>query len=1315
MISQIDLTKMESPFVDEVPGVFHNHQVCVIYVDRRCFMGGAETFNDVDYTITTVQQIVNQQSHKLLQNPVELMRTVRTLQVIAYNSFLGNTLTDKNISEIVADNVFKGPENSGGGSYNIRASYLSGPTGEFIPKVQQYVETVRDENDGVKGWRLFYVANDKEFSFDRAFVNYCEIQRKLANKRQDKKSTTEDERRILPFTLENEWFDRAVQSYYDDVFTENELNRIQGGDPMSVEYPASIYKVFSLERAIKWEQIQQSSNSYDVEDYMVPVEANVHMEDDGFGNDIVATNTDTFKIVFPSQAYKVHSRLTQPSIFFSIPLENFHVQKDYTNETEEEKILRLKEERERLFRETPPQNSVDAFKKLVLEKRQQGILLIWKKTAEFERLFQSMMRSDTMCPASIAAYKWFQQLPTDQSFVIVPTELIDPHLTFTGNMLALDSFMLENVMNIMHLHHEMMLLLIAFLSAGDIEAKGEVRMNIMLNGPASSGKSHMMNETMELMIPGTYLEVASQTKNAMTTDENTNGMGQFFDEVPAHFLDLGDGNGNSVAKTSLSKGKVVNKMCFIGKEKAVRETIETVTYCKCLNIFGSNPGENAFAIPIISRFACLPVTLRDHPTRNEVTETFAEQDEDNTDDTPRVQYQRQWRIRFFIAYVLQLLIRVGFCPRPDVLLPAVLIQKIRKMMIRAGYRLDSRHYFRLMIMTQCVCFFTAIARVFNTEEFFKKDTPFRINHVLECIPFLECTREHIITALGLLFPSMVKPNTDYVLETIYSIIQDQPGDSRYLVRYKDGVKEIDYNYFVLDVSHSSTAFGKDMINNVCDKILQRMNHSSETLSRDNVHDVIKWIERYGSYKRRFRFISAGKWVKLDEPIMGVRMYMREVGTQCGLVICREYLELMLDKKGKLRPDCTVNGLLYDCVRNLLKGTPMKDKHRYITGSMRRFAGKAWAFDVYDEHEYQEMKKKSRIILAEKMAAYTIISKKTNEGDAPVYNRPDESDKIIDVDVGITTKEQLKLNEEWDEKEQEQMKLEAEWYAIGKGAWNENEEKRMYAYRKENLQYRYEYENEEEFRERLWEERKVVEEKQRVIFIDEKIAAMAKKREITTEDFLRKVGKKYVNKRGCELETEDDYIDVGRMHMESLNEQEWLDLKEKKLDDDICLFGQAIWRANRRRFQHEKIAKIDEDLEGFMTVKCYMKWSPHRKEMSLAQYIRNELRKIDPELKMTLDELAHARWLNKLDLEPEDVTEYEAPPDMEYLFENYPKSMEPVNFIQEYHVYDELRELVAPTGTTTTTTTKRLVVDTGSKAKKQRTVETIENEFTNTMI
>jgi hypothetical protein len=1280
-------------------------------------MGGAETFNDVDFTITTAQQMVNQQSHKLLQNPVELMRTVRTLQVITYNSFLGNTLTDKNIAEIVADNVFKGHENSGGGSYNIRASYLNGPTGEFIPKVQQYVETVRDENDGVKGWRLFYVANDKEFSFDRAFVNYCNIQRRLANKPHHKKQTTDDEKRILPFTVENDWFDKAVQSYYDEVFTENDLNRIQGGDPMSVEYPASIHKVFSLERAIKWEQIQQGSNLYEKEHYVQAVgapDAPSVTYDFMASEEVVATSSETFRIMFPRQAYKVHSRLTQPSIFFSIPLENFHVQKDYANETEEEKILRMKEERERLFRETPPQNSVDAFKKMILEKIQMGVFPTWKKTAEFERLFQSMMRSDTMCPASIAAYKWFQQLPTNTSFVIIPSELIDPHLTFTGNMLALDSYMLENVMNIMHLHHEMMVSLLAFFSAGDIEAKGEVRMHIMFNGPPSSGKSHMMNVTMELLIPDTYAEVASQTKNAMTTDENTNGMGQFYDEAPGHFLDSGDGNGNSIAKTQLSKGKLTNKMCFIGKEKAVRETIETVTHCKSLNIFGSNPGENAFALPIVSRFACFPVTLRDHPTRNEVTETFAEQDEEDTDNSARVKYTRQWHIRYFVAYVLHLMIRVKVCPRPDVLLPAVLIQKIRKMMIRAGYRLDSRHYFRLMIMTMCVCFFSAIARVFNTEQFYTKDTPFRISHVLKCIPFLECTREHIVIALGMLFPSMVKANTDYVLETIYSIIQDQPGETRYLVRYKDGVKEIDYNYLVLDVSHTSTAFGKDMINDVCDKILQRMNHSSETLSRDNVHDVIKWIERYGSFKRRFRYISSAKWVKLDTPVIGIRMHMRELGTQRGLVISREYIELLLDKKGKIRPDCSVNGLLHECVHELLKDVPAKD--RYITGSMRRYVGKAWAFDVYDEHEYQAMKQKSKVVLAEKMAAYAVISKHksgtVNEGNAPVFNQADEADKIIDVDVGVTTEEQLRMNEEWEDQEREQIKLESQWFDTGKGAWNESEEKRMYAYRKENRGFRHANETEEAFQDRLWENREQVEEQHRQVFMENKIKDLAGKKNMEVKQFLFKVGEKYVAKRGYRLDESMDNIDVGRLYMESTFTQDWIEATQEKVDNDMTLFGQAIWRANKKRYQDETLVKIDEDLESFMTAKCYMKWSPHRKEMSLARYIRNELKKTDPELKMTLDELAHARWMKKLQMDPEDVEDYNLPVDTEYLFENYPKSMEPVNFIREFKVYEELHQLV--TGNDPAPV-KRIVTGSAGKAKKQRTVETVENDTVNMMI
>jgi len=1275
-------------------------QVCVMYVDFQNLMGGAKTFSDAETT----------QSESLPLNPMSVLRGLRTLQVLAYNSNLGVMLNAKQKKHLAnvgfqtytgmdADaQALEGPESMDCGTQQCFIQTSEG----LRPKIAQHVVTLRGDHEEVLGWLVFYISRDEDFDFDLAFMNYCDIESERARKRTGSMSraalvaaVNKEYGAIKPYTSVEDWKRFFAFGYYGPTMTKAGFFHANGTKLDASANPLNHHKLFSIERALWWHNKIHKRHRQKIE---YCVFSGMDNDNGGMGEDGTMDYTpdpeETFTLMYPEEAYDVPYEKMSPTVFFSLKIEELYADVG-TNETKEgeeedegyyrglgedadiEDLVRIRQIRENLQTEAKVQSQFEGLRNLIATKQQKvdewmekqarrenGEIeedeededeeeapehtMEWCKGPECDRLYQAAMRTDEECPVSIAAYNWFINKPRGFSVVTpVTQDLCDERLTFFGNMLARDMLRIEEDVGILHLHVELMLLSTATLMIPDIEGDCDVMMHVMMSGPPACGKSNLQKQLMGMMIPKTYEEISVQTKMSMTVNQVFNGLLLVYDETPDIFKDEGDGSMLSQIKTIMTKGVIYVQQCHINPETGERVNIPTEAKRKCMLLLNTNDGEGAFPEAVVSRLAILWAPKRDRYGRDEVQEQFV------FDSVPekkerRDDYREECRKRQFIAICIHLWTRLGVIPRINTLIPSILIPKIKNIITAAGYRLDNRMNYRLMIQVKNLCIYDAINRVFFTETYFPKGTPFRFNHVLECAKYLVCRREHVWTALGMLMPSMVKPYVDQVLETMYDMIMLQSETGRYSKKKVPDSEfpVVDYDYYIVDTCEYTPDKYGNVLNEVSIMIENFMQTScTERLSRNNIRDVLSWLRDSGNVKSYYTFETELKWKRRPSPVYLPKIKLKDTGRPRGVCILKEWLENMTDERGKLRLDSSMHGLLLKCIGGTMTDEYKDSGLKYITGLSLRSKGKPYVFDVFCGREYSR-----RVRVSEE--AYR--TKHIN-----FFSDPVNGERLY---------EQYKNGEaEADAIRRELNTLEAE-LALHKETgiqnWSRDAEMYMYAYRVDT---REEDEEESEYISRRWRSKQMEEEADFNEYVSVHLGPVLEEEDgedvengsfSETYKSLVDLGKQILGANGNHTRREY-YLRGYAMKLARLTD-EWRANQEKLVEQDQLKLGEAMTRAAREIEAEDDDMNIDPELEGYFKAVCGITWFKDVNAKSEKQAVSKRILSYNKD-NLSLDDLAQQKWVEKLLLDKRPS--FGMPKGAKFKFCNYPHSVVPKDFLR----------------------------------------------------
>lgn len=964
------------------------HQLCALFIDSRCVQDGGHTFTDYQKNTQFTDAI------GMPYNPLTIARILHTFQAITSNAYLGYFIDTKR-KKILAGcgggpaSKKKGEEeeDEGDAAETTKGRNFVYHKGEQIPTVMQYVEPLFNEATKERlGWFIYYISYDFEFSFDLALINYCDIEQLKQQKsaaRYQKAMAEEGE--VRPFDSVHKWVETAVNDYTGGKFWDNKDTIKAMQRLTNASNPAQFHKVFSLERAIFWLAFQRLEKRY-VNEYQSTLCAPADPDADLFADEAEEESSNegeepkgpSVTIRFPyRKAYELHASKKSKK-FFSVPFDEFERDTEKIFDNEAQRMLYSKREREGLDQPSKALTAFQSMKETItklrlgyekeeLEKGKEGYefraqarLMAWAEQRSTDLLIQAVLSSYEDCPATVKCYEYYTEKQriegTPNPVIVTPIRLVHESLTFLGNVMAHDALKAEYAVGVLHLHQELAMLLMISLMAFNICSTLGVVFHAFFSGPASSGKSQLLKWIGQALIKGTTENLSYQTKLAMTSDANTNGIILLADEAGSSFAPGKDQEKEDLMKEILTRGKVNIDQIFIDKDTGRRRQIKTEAN-KMVMVFGAmNPAfTSIFKAPMLSRICQGYVPIRERPDRQAFAETFARQDD------PRMariasDYMDQHRKRQMISSNLFTWMDLGLLPPINTAVPQALIPLAMNVLREAGYRCDDRVMFRLMIATQAACLSESNSRVFFTEDYFPKGTPFHFSHVLKVAPLLWCTREQFWYALGTTFFSIVNPFIDCVLETIWELIGEQ--STKFPSDRTCGVDTYDYNYYLLDISRGHTLNKSEYIcPSVAEMIMRRMRKSDrELLSVENIMDVLRWLEGRGAMDGYYNYRSADERWRRSRPVPMNILKVKTSGSQgYGMEFCREFMDGMIDpKKGHVRRERSFEGLLDKC---LLATAPPLTKERasaprkmFIKGLTDRLSFRPHYYKTFDPVE-----------------------------------------------------------------------------------------------------------------------------------------------------------------------------------------------------------------------------------------------------------------------------------------------------------------------------------------------------------------------------
>jgi hypothetical protein len=261
-------------------------------------------------------------------------------------------------------------------------------------------------------------------------------------------------------------------------------------------------------------------------------------------------------------------------------------------------------------------------------------------------------------PIKIMA-KWAKE---EKTWTTAPQQVVDPKMTYFGNMMAADMLHLEKDMRISTTHTVLLRVLINGL--GCYRYKLDLHNNVIMMGQGATGKSHILDTIAEMLIDGTTSKVSHSTDKAATIDTDNNDHISLFHEMPPGLMGSdrsGAETGNHIIKDMMTSCQVVTVSIHVDND--VGRRVATKFISECVGVILACTNERGDKIPeaLATRMIKIIVNeyLRTKFSVNEMTSDIVGIDgEEEREDgpTPKEIFFRKWRVRQLMCNMVEKMI-----------------------------------------------------------------------------------------------------------------------------------------------------------------------------------------------------------------------------------------------------------------------------------------------------------------------------------------------------------------------------------------------------------------------------------------------------------------------------------------------------------------------------------------------------------------------------------------------------------------------------------------------------------------------------------
>ena len=380
---------------------------------------------------------------------------------------------------------------------------------------------------------------------------------------------------------------------------------------------------------------------------------------------------------------------------------------------------------------------------------------------------------------------------------IVPIKLKHQNMSVFGHR-ACDAMMVYHTLyQVASAHRECYWVLTARLDAFRHEHK--LHLNAMFVGDAATSKSFLQQQ-LELNSVGlTAKTLTYQTSKAGAVDHDDNHFVRLFDEVPAAFLhDPKNKVDEPALKMKLVEQLVSHERPHIDEDTGVRTKKTGLSSCIDVIIGASNESRLAFSPALRTRFHWFESekTMSENSIRKcqQAMRTMkAEQKHKQRKEIASHQFEQGY------ACLIWQFIRMGAIEKPDTSIVGIVMERFGIELGNYGIKMDTREWARVEMLAlnlsimraKQILYCTVTGKYANVDHFHPEQ-------LLDAEPFLICTEEIVLHAIGLEFDSVVSKSQSKILPAIWKMHKRNPA-------YKISGADVDPNYIELTGTMKSVA------------------------------------------------------------------------------------------------------------------------------------------------------------------------------------------------------------------------------------------------------------------------------------------------------------------------------------------------------------------------------------------------------------------------------------------------------------------------------------------------------------------------------
>lgn len=684
---------------------------------------------------------------------------------------------------------------------------------KYYPRVDQYIQAIPDKETGaIIGWRFFYVQVDPNFNMDQALMSQFfwltdDLDGKPINQETTDRLLVRDQRH---------WVESIVGTYprpssieFDPSNPYEECNR-QLNDSNN---NASFVRVFRANHIINESIFRDRAPHIYLSSARYTDEAKpgcIHFPGAGaiyvphrerhpdFIHHVALLENALTRAIINRLSPKIRTYVIEQRYEKTINERRLHSgDGDVLRQVKEANQSEIDEMEEKL-------NKIDAMlrdtsiteqqlKELERALEEEKIevakkMNVWRQSGEVvERMNVLFTSPDALDPGYRANVRWLLDKMNDSmihknkpfSMMRTKHKTLDPTLPVFSSFIARDLFLFEDVVGIATLHQELLLLMLTRL--GVFEISDRMKNHIVLLGPQSTGKSVIQNHTIKMSTPGCAVPISYETAKAYATDCNHNYEIMVHDELNEKYFDDAGGNeGSSLIKTMLTEKKITVN----GRDKDTGETKETTAYVDIVMLAASNRTREHFPPALGSRFQLVTCAryIRDgyDMSLKEAEQQMVARDRGQYGATAE-----EYIIVMVACCLIEILIYERILPKVDMNAANLYLASVTAGLLKHGVVIEPRVRLQINNLIRLCAILEGIRRCWFTLEIFKDENkPFEPVDLLEVMPFLFATEQHVFFALTLLKDVLIDPTREAVVKALVDICITNPEGGK-LVLYEE--------------------------------------------------------------------------------------------------------------------------------------------------------------------------------------------------------------------------------------------------------------------------------------------------------------------------------------------------------------------------------------------------------------------------------------------------------------------------------------------------------------------------------------------------